>query len=252
MLKTLKATFSSKFESALDLVLPPLCPVTREAVAQQGDVHPSLWKELNFITPPLCETCGIAFPVASPEQDTTKSLCASCLRSTPQYTKARSLFFYEGKVRDMILSFKHGDKTHLAPIFAGWMMQRFKDDIDSGDTIIPVPVHKKRLIQRRFNQCALIAQHLAKTSGKPCILNNGIVRTKHTPPQSGNMDARKKNVNKAFSVHPSGQVQIKDKKIILIDDVYTTGSTLNACSETLLEYGAQTVTALTIARVIRH
>lgn len=232
----------------LNNILPPRCPVSGEIVDTPGMVASAVWLSLPFITKPYCAACGVPFPFMAVGAET---LCPACLIDRPLFGRARSAMVYDDVSRDLILGFKHGDQTQSVVSFIPWMKQAGAELLADSDTLMPVPLHWTRLLKRRYNQSALIAQGLARASGKPVLLD-GLRRVRATPTQ-GHLkpDERKKNVKKAFVVPPQRQVQIAGKNILLIDDVYTTGATVTECTQALLSVGAKNVDVLTLARVVK-
>lgn len=151
----------------------------------------------------------------------------------------------------MVLSFKHADRTDQAPVFAKWMHRSAPDLLEGNVLIAPVPLHNYRLIKRRYNQSALMANALAGFAQKKVAVDL-LARTRSTPSQGGqSYKGRFRNVQGAFSVNSKWTEKIKGEHILLIDDVYTTGATVSACSECLLKYGAAEVSVLTLCRVVR-
>lgn len=237
---------------AIDFVLPPRCIMTGDIVEEQGMVVPRAWADLNFITSPQCDRCGIPFDFEYDHEDSEgDTSCAACLQESPIFNKARAALVYDDSSRSLILPFKHGDKMHYVTGFLPWLKLAGSELIDQADIIMPVPLHRWRLLQRRFNQAGVIASFLAKASNKSYLLN-GIERIRSTPTQ-GYMRAkeRKKNVKRAFAVPSKYTMDIKDKNILLIDDVFTTGATINECTKVLLKAGAKQVDILTLARVVK-
>lgn len=230
----------------LNLVLPPRCPMTGELVGAQGTIDPTFWSQLNFVHSPLCTTCGMAFPHEM-EQD---MVCGSCLQDPPPYDAARSILRYDDASASMILKFKHTDGTTLAPVFGNWLA-RYHDQFSDADMIIPVPLHRWRLLKRRYNQAALLANSLSTAMRIPHIPHL-LRRTRHTTPQGHKSKAeRQDNIKAAFTVPNKFQHRLKDKRIILIDDVYTSGATIHECTRTLLRHGAHSVKVLTLAKVMK-
>lgn len=231
----------------VDFILPPLCPATGEMVDMLGMVDPSFWQELNFINAPYCNKCGAPF---SFEVETADMTCGDCLETPPTYHQNRSALAYDDGSRNIILRFKHGDQTHAVKSFIPWLRQAGVELLDTADMIIPVPLHRNRLIKRRYNQADLIGRELAQYY--PDIEHNpdALLRIKNTVSQ-GHKRAkdRKKNVFKAFETNPA--YSYEDKKILIVDDVYTTGATLNECAKMLYRAGAIEVNCLTLARVVR-
>lgn len=230
---------------SVDTILPPRCPITQEIVERQGTLTPQAWASLHFLTDPLCVTCGIPLEV-----DVGKDMqCGACLITNKHYDKIRSALAYDDSSRSLILGFKHGDQTHAVVSFVPWLLQAGRDLIPPADMIMPVPLHRWRLLQRRYNQSGLIAAALGRVAGKT-VMHDGLMRTRATPSQ-GHLKAgeRARNVKNAFAVRPGADVT--GKNILLIDDVYTTGSTVSECARALKDSGAAVVNVLTLARVVR-
>lgn len=246
-MKQLYGQLSGALSQAIDTVLPPRCVITGEPVEAQGMIAPAAWADLDFVAAPFCETCGFPFDF---EVD-NGSLCATCLENPPDYETARAALKYNDASRGLILGFKHADKTHAVLAFTPWLKRTGADMLAQGHYIVPVPLHRWRLIARRYNQSALIAQALAKDTGIPVMLD-ALVRVRATQSQ-GHLKAKErfKNVKKAFDVNPRAVEKIKGKTIILVDDVYTTGATVGECTKVLLKHGAARVHVLTLARVAR-
>lgn len=231
----------------LDAVFPASCINCSEPTNTPGSLCSNCWPDMTFLSNPCCYTCGYPFEFENGQG----SQCGVCLQSPPVYSQARSVLKYDKHSRGMILGFKHADKTDRCPAFARWMFRAAPDLIMNTDIICPVPLHPFRLIRRRFNQSALMATELAKLSNqnvKPDLLT----RTRHTQPQ-GTLSAtrRHKNVRGAFQVAPKYISSIKNARILIVDDVFTTGATVNACSRSLLSAGAARVDVLTFCRVVR-
>lgn len=236
------------FQNLLDLLLPPRCLGTGEIVDAQGMVTPALWSQLGFIDTPYCQTCGLPFAFATPDS----TLCASCIDDEPVFDTARAAVVYDDTSRQMILDFKYGDRLHAVDTFMPWMLRAGAGMLAETDIILPVPLHRKRLWQRRFNQSALLAQKLARHSQKT-YLAEGLIRSRYTIPQKGlSRKERHLNVKNAFAV-PAPQAQkIQGKNVMIVDDVFTSGATLNECARILKKSGAAKVFVLTIARVTRE
>jgi ComF family protein len=206
------------------------------------------WGRIAFLSDPLCIVCGFPF-----EFDVdAATLCAACQQRLPAFDVARSLMRYDDASRDPLLALKRADRLDLAPAFARWALAARRDLIAQADVIVPVPLHRWRLWQRRFNQSALIARAIGRLAKKP-VSFLALVRTRATPSQ-GNMPsaaARRRNVQGAFRVPPGRTGELRGKRVLLIDDVFTTGSTIEACARALKRAGATRVLVLTLARVVR-
>jgi ComF family protein len=245
--QSLRKQVATILKQGLDTILPPRCVVTGEMVQQQGMIAASAWAKLDFIHQPMCETCGFPFEF----QVDAGSLCTSCLSDPPVFTQARMALKYNDASRSMILGFKHADQTHAVKAFTPWMMKAGAPFLPQADLLAPVPLHHWRLVSRRYNQAALIAQDISRHCAVPSCLDL-LQRVRATPSQ-GYLKAaeRHKNVKNAFALNPKYKDAIKGKKIVLIDDVYTTGATIKECTKVLLKQGAGAVYVLTLARVIR-
>jgi ComF family protein len=230
---------------ALDALLPPQCLSCGELVAEPGVLCPTCWERIDFIAPPLCARCGVPFEVeAGPDV-----LCGGCLRAPPRFIRARAVFIYADPGKTLILRFKHGDRTDMAPAFARWMARAGAELLADADLVAPVPLHWTRLLTRRFNQAALLANGIAALAGRTAAPRL-LVRRRRTAPQ-GQMgrDARGRNIRGAIAVRDP--LQVRERRILLVDDVLTTGATLNECTRVLLKAGAAAVDVLTLARVVR-
>lgn len=231
----------------IDAVLPPRCVVTGEIVERQGTIAPQAWSRIDFISAPFCACCGFPFEFTVE----AGALCAACLAEPPLYKSARAALVYNEKSRKLILAFKHGDQIHSVGAFVPWLQRTGQEMLAQADLLIPVPLHRWRLLARRYNQAALIAQALGKAAGLP-VAPMALERVRATPSQ-GHLKAKDRfaNVRKAFAVPPSYADFLKDRHIVLIDDVLTTGATVQECARVLLKAGAARVDVLTIARVVR-
>ena len=230
---------------SLDALLPPLCMVCESSVGTTWALCSECWGRIQFVAPPLCACCGVPFEI--PVEDPTT--CASCLTHPPVFAAARAAILYDEASRPLILSFKHGDRTYLSKPLAIWMHRAGVDVWPEADVIVPVPLHRWRLLKRRYNQSALLAREIARLADKP-VLVDALQRIRATPAQGHrNRDERRENVKGAFAIHPRRQAAIQGKTVVLIDDVLTTGATLNECARALLAAGAKIVKVLTTARV---
>jgi len=210
-------------------------------------IAPQAWQRLQFIGAPQCDTCGVPFDFAV----AGKIQCAHCLNKPPLYGKARAALVYNDASRDRILKFKHADQVHAVQTFVPWLMRTGSDLLDKADVIVPVPLHRFRLLRRRYNQAAVLAGALARHTGKTCLYE-GLVRAKATPSQGHlNFKQRHKNVKNAFGVNPACIDALKNRHVLLIDDVHTTGATIKECTKALLKQGADRVDVLAVARVVR-
>lgn len=230
----------------LNLLLPPRCLNCGEYAGGSHQLCGSCWKSLEFITTPFCDRCGHPFIV-----DQSSMICGDCLHTPPLFFRGRSAFRYDSLIRELILKFKHGDATYLAKPLGIWLASSGKELLLKSDVIIPVPLHRWRLFRRRYNQATLLARELSRYSHIP-LLTNVLIRHKITESQHGkSRQVRQANVNNVFKIAPEKLALVKKKSVLLVDDVWTTGSTLNACIKTLKRAGAKDVSVLTLARVVK-
>lgn len=233
----------------VDTLLPPRCIGTGEIVSAQGMISPDLWAALNFIGAPFCTCCGKPFELNDELSD--DALCAPCIETPPRFDRARSVMTYNDASRKLLLRFKYGDQQHAAITFAGWIKNCDIDHIATIDFIVPVPLHWRRLWQRRFNQSALLANALSKQIKKPVI--HALARRRFTSTQKGlSRRERLKNVRMAFICSDKYKDKIKGRNIALIDDVLTSGATVSECAKLLKRNGAKSVSVYTIARVMHE
>lgn len=232
-------------QTCLDMLLPPLCLSCGVRVGTNGALCSDCWKNIAFISPPLCQTCGTPFNIPLADN----SLCPDCQDTPHIFSSARAAILYDKASSNIVLGFKHGDRTHAAQALACWMARAGECYWKEADIIAPVPLHRWRLFKRRYNQSALLASCIAKMTGKQACLQ-ALTRTRATQSQGHlNHKERHDNVTGAFIVSEREKPKIRNATIILIDDVMTTGATLDECAKTLLTAGAKKVHALTLARV---
>ncbi len=229
-----------------DVILPSQCLGCAIVVESPDTLCPDCWAKLVMISPAACQCCGLPF---SFEQDAP--LCGECIRLTPPFTRARAAVIYNDGSRHLIMAFKHGDRPEAARLFARWMVASSPELIADADVLVPVPLDTKRLFKRRFNQAALIAKHIGRDYDIP-VLFDTVERIRATPSQGHlSPSQRRRNVAGAFAVPKSRKAQVQGKRVLLIDDVYTTGATAWAVTRQLNKAGARAVDVLTTARVVR-
>lgn len=226
---------------ALDAVLPPRCLACGEIVGEAGVLCGACWREIAFIAPPFCERCGLPFPHEA------SGICAACAAAPPHYERARAVFRYDDASRKLVIAFKHADKTHTAPAYGAWMRRAGAALVQEADLLVPVPLHWTRLFRRRYNQAALLAYAIDRSKVAPDLL----VRRRRTPSQGHlGRSARSRNVAGAFALRSGAAV--KGKRLLLVDDVMTTGATVGECARILRRAGAARVDVLTLARAARE
>lgn len=234
-------------QQVMNIILPPRCVLSGEIVDQPGMLAPDFWSSLEFIAEPHCARCGYPFDF----DVEIGAQCTNCIQDPPPFTAARAPLRYNDTSRDLILGFKHADKLHAVPAFVPWMARSGAGLLAEADYLVPVPLHRWRLLRRRYNQAAVIAKALGRQIGIP-FLADALERVRHTPSQ-GHLDIkdRARNVHKAFAVKDKHKDALRGKTVVLVDDVYTTGATVKECARVLLKAGAQSVHVLTLARVVK-
>jgi len=229
----------------VDIVLPPpslITPVIGPSKWQHAN-----WQNITFLDDPCCSSCGYPF-----EYDMGAIInCARCMIAPPAFDRARSAMKYDAQSSGIILAFKHGGKTVHLRRFARQMVRAGRPFWDAADILVPVPLHINRLRRRKFNQASLLASAIAKETDIPCTPE---ILTRHKDTlsqgtQSGN--GRLRNVQGAFTVPAEYKSLAQGKNIVLVDDVYTTGATLESCARTLRRAGADQIFALTLSRVVK-
>lgn len=243
------------FARTLDAVLPPRCLKCGIVVASPGGASggapsalcPTCWQGLSFLSAPCCACCGQPFDFDLGED----ALCGACTQARPAFDRARSVMRYDETSRDLILAFKHADRTSLTPAFAAWLRRAGEELLPESDLIAPVPLHWSRLFSRRYNQAALLAMALGGLTGKTVVPD--LLQRRRATAKQGHLGrlARQRNVAGAFVLNPRRQAALAGKRVLLIDDVITTGATVTNCAKVLRQAGAAAVDVLAIARVIQ-
>lgn len=235
------------WRSAVDVLLPPQCMLCTAMVDQPGRLCAQCWPEVGFIAEPCCPICGIPYAMPVPEG----LVCAACLQAPPRFDRARAVFTYAGGGRDLVLRFKRGDRTDLAPGLATLMQAAGSGLLQDCDMILPVPLHRWRLWRRRFNQSALLATQLGRLADKP-VRFDLLERPKPTRSLGRlSRSERRRVLAGAIRLGPAAAEAIRGRRLLLIDDVFTTGATVSACCGALRRGGAAAVDVLTLARVVR-
>ncbi len=242
----IKATVFSVAEAAGRVLFPPVCAGCGRLVAAPGTLCGACWPQLRLIGEPVCPVYGTPFGYEMGEG----MLSAAAIADPPPFARARSAVAYDGVARQMVQSLKYRDRTDLAPWMARWMIRAGHELVSSADVVIPVPLHRGRFFQRRFNQSA----ELARAISSACSLvfePAAIRRTRRTDRQVGlSLNEREANVRGAFQVPEEADILVRGRNILVVDDVYTTGATVKAVTRALKRNGAAGVDVLTFARVL--
>lgn len=229
----------------VDVILPPQSLITGKL--ETGGIEGDIWADVKFLDEPCCHVCGFPF-----EFDMgALALCGRCSVKRPAYDMARAGFEYDDISRSLVLGFKHGGRTEGLRMFAGQMRRAGRQFLQEADFIVPVPLYVSRRIKRRYNQSVLLGRALSKIS-TPRFDPDILMRARSTPTQGGrSASARRRNVQGAFVIRDKAKTRLQGARIVLIDDVMTTGATLDSCARTLKRAGASHVSALTLARVVK-
>lgn len=235
-------------KGAIDLILPNQCASCGELVEGGGALCGKCWRETPFITGLVCDGCGV--PLPGTEADGVVH-CDECLAHPPEWSRGRAALIYRDTARKLVLALKHGDRLDLVGPASEWMAQAAAPLIVPDMLVVPVPVHRWRLMRRRYNQAALLAQGIARKTGLKC-LPDAIRRVRPTGSQGGKDFAqRHSNLEGAFAVDGRRAAAVAGRPVLLVDDVMTSGATLRGCTEALREAGASDVAVVVLARVAR-
>ncbi len=232
--------------AAGEILFPPVCCGCQRRIAEPGELCPACWNELQFIEQPWCDVLGSPF-----SRDMGKGiLSAEAIANPPPFDRARAAVAYEGVARRLVQGLKFNDRTDLAPWMARWMLRVGAELANEADLIVPVPLHRRRFLSRRFNQSAELARAFAEMAGV-AFEPGATERIKVTRQQVGlGMREREANVRGAFRVPDSADILVRGRRVLVVDDVYTTGATVSAMSRSLKRSGASAVDVLTFARVL--
>ena len=236
---------SLRLAPIIDLMFPPRCPLCGTGLSDHGGLCATCWSDLAIPGEPSCALCQRPFPETIPEG----SICAPCLTNPPRHGGIAAGTLYNDASRKLVLSFKHGKRIALAPLMARLMAARLRD-VGPDWILVPVPLHRWRLWHRGFNQSALLAQELAKLTGAQVVVD-GLLRRKATPMLGGlGRKARARALAGAFAINPARAEALRGARILLVDDVLTSGATTEAALGVLLRVGARSVRISCFARVL--
>jgi ComF family protein len=231
---------------AVNVALPPLCPSCRTPVDGGAGLCSECWAKVSFIEPPYCPKLGIPFTY----DPGPGVLSMQAIADPPAYGRARAAVRFDDIARDLVHRLKYGDRLDLAPMLGQWMARAGRELVAEADALVPVPLHWRRLWARRFNQSAALAQSISRHTGLP-VLSETLKRVRSTQQQVGlDKTQRATNVQGAFRVDPERKADVAGRRLIVVDDVLTSGATVEACAKALLRAGAAKVDVLVLARVV--
>ena len=230
----------------LDVALPPLCPSCRAPLGHGAGLCATCWSKLSLIEPPYCARLGIPFTY----DPGPGLLSMEAIAAPPAYDRARAAVRYDDIARALVVRFKYADRLDLAPMMGQWMARAGRELLRDADALVPVPLHWRRLWARRFNQSAALAEAISAMS-KIAVLHGALQRVRATPQQVGLSKAqRADNVQGAFRVPAERKAEVAGRRLVLVDDVLTSGATVDTCARALLRAGAAHVDVLVFARVV--
>lgn len=234
---------------AIDLALPPLCMACRAAVEEPGCLCARCWSRVGFIERPFCDRLGTPLPHEFDAAD-GPAVSSAALADPPAYGRARAVAAFGEVSRDLVHALKYSDRLDVAAPLARMMARAGADILADADALVPVPLHALRLWRRRFNQSAALAQGIGRASGVS-VRAGWLARRRATVPQVGlDRESRARNVAGAFAVPEAARGELAGRRVVLVDDVLTTGATIDACAKALARAGAARVDVLVFARVV--
>ena len=228
-----------------DLIVPPVCLACQAALSAHHALCAACWRDVTFIRAPLCERMGIPLPF----ETGGPTVSAAALAAPPDYDRARAAAHFSGTARRLVHGFKFSDKQEVRVLLGSWLLSAAHELLGDAHVIVPVPLSRRRLFWRKFNQAAILSHEIGRRSGLP--VSTGVLRRRRaTRPQVGLTRAqRRSNVDGAFGVAKRKRALIAGQNVLLIDDVITTGATVNACARALKRAGAARVDVLAVALV---
>lgn len=234
------------FQTALRLVYPPRCTICGAQVESDFGLCGPCWRETPFISGLCCDACGVPLPG---EGRGDVEFCDDCLTTARPWSRGRAAVLYKDNGRKLVLALKHGDRHDVAQLAARWMVRAVEPLLHENMVIVPVPLHWSRLLRRRFNQAALLAQVIARDTGLSCCPDL-LVRVRRTNSLGGlGKDERFATLADTIQVHGRRRRLTKNRPVLLVDDVMTSGATLSAAAQACMASGATDVCIVTLARV---
>lgn len=255
-------------KGALRIIYPPQCLCCGAGVSDDGALCPDCWRDATFVTGLACTRCGAPLPddgtggTESGDPATggaslgdaslcDAGLCDDCLARDRPWRHGRAALVYGGTARHLVLALKHGDRPDLAPPLAAWLSRAAAPLVRPGTVVIPVPIHWRRLVRRKYNQSELLSRHLAARRGLT-HLPEALRRVKNTPSQDHRSVAdRFQNIAESIALNPRATGAVQGRAVLLIDDVMTSGATLAASAQALIDAGSGPVSVAVLARAVK-
>jgi len=237
---------AEQLQTAVELIYPPRCITCGETVESDFGLCGPCWRDAGFLGGKVCDCCGTALPAGG---DSTDSYCDTCMQTQMPWVQGRAALMYRDTGRKLVLALKHGDRQEIARPAGLWMANRMRDVLDPETLVVPVPLHWSRLLRRRYNQSALLAQAVARELDLAWC-PDALQRVRRTSSLDGlGRDARFETLDKAIRPHPKRGLRLQRRPVLLIDDVMTSGATLAACTRACMVADSGPVRVLTLARV---
>ena len=232
----------------VDAVYPPRCVACHELTDAPSGLCRNCWSDISFFSGAVCDLCGVSVPSAQSDEVV---VCEDCNRRRPVWSRGRTAVAYEGTGRNLVMMLKHGDRLDISPVLAGWLVGAGSSVIGPQSIVVPVPLHWRRLLLRKYNQASELARHVAKRMDLSFV-PDALHRIVATPSLKGkSRHERAEILVESIRVNPERETKLEGASVVLVDDVMTTGATLNACATACFDAGADRVVVLAVARVSR-
>ncbi|MBF9051159.1 ComF family protein [Roseobacter sp. HKCCD9010] len=237
-----------RLQTAIHAVFPPECLCCGARVESDYAICGACWGDTPFIHGTACDQCGVPLPGAEEE---TVLRCDECLQVARPWSRGRAVFVYGGNARRLVLGLKHGDRADVAKAAGPWMAARAAPLLTEQSLIVPIPLHRWRLLKRRYNQSALLAHALGRAANVE-VLPDALIRPSATQSQDGlGYEKRFENLESAIRPHPKHGAVLAGRDVLLIDDVMTSGATFSAATDAAFVAGAKNVCVIALARAAK-